>query len=264
MFLGVPVTSNNSENSAAIGGSVGGVIVLLMIIAVLCIVIVCMRRCHEKKKFTLNSIVLYNTTKLNTNVTIEYKVSHNVVKVNAMDNGNTITPGNSDFPITPNPSYGTHNETIDKYGYAQPNDSRGSDVPITINPTYDVPTKPYSKTSEDDYNYVQPNEFVQYSDVEDTIKMDTNPSYGVSIENKATSFIIKITDFDTTKQYDYDYVRDDHLLHNNTATNPTGDMNEDSINSFVDYRNKNHPSYSPSSTIHVTEGEYGVVNQPRS
>ena len=35
----------------------------------------------------------------------------------------------------------------------------GSDVPITTNPSYDVHTKPYSKTSEDEYNYVQPNEF---------------------------------------------------------------------------------------------------------
>ena len=170
-----------------------------------------------------------------------------MAKVNSMDNSSTITPGNSDFPINTNPyaSYSTHNETIDKYGYAQPNDPRGPDVP---NPSYDVPTKLYSKTSEDDYYYVQP-----------------NPSYEVSTEDKATSFIAKVKDFDTTGQYDYDYVRDDHhLLHHNTATNTTGDMNEDSINSFVDQRNKNHSSDSPSSTIHVTGGEYGVVNQPRS
>ena len=150
MFLDVPITSNDSENSAIIGGSVGGVIVLLlMITVVLCTVIVCVRRSHEKGRFTLNNKVFYNTTKLNANVTIEY------------------------------------------------------------NPSYDVPTKPYSKTSEYDYDYVQPNELVQHSDLEDTIKMETNPSYGVSTE----------------KQHDYDYVRDDHhLLHHNTATNIKGNI----------------------------------------
>ena len=250
MFLGVPVTSNDSENSAVIGGAVGAVIVLLIVTAVLCIVIVCIRKSHEKGKFTLNDKVLYNTTKLNTNVTIEYNPSYDVAKVNTMDNGSTITTGNSDFPITPNPSYCTHNETPNKYGNRQSNDPRGSDVPITINPSYNVHTKPCSKASEYDYDYVQPNELIQHSDLEDTIKMDTNPSYGVSTE----------------KQYDYDYVSDDHLLHHNTATNINGDMNEDNIQIHpnVDQRKKTHSPYSSSSAMHGNEGEYGVVNQPRS
>ena len=252
VFLDVPIALNDSENSAIIGGSVGGVIVLLlMITAVLCIVIVCVRRSHEKGKFTLNDKVLYNTTKLNTNVTIEYNPSYDVAKVNAMDNGSTITPGNSDFPITPNPSYSTHNETTNKYSNGQHNDPGGSDVPITINPSYNVHTKPYNKASEYDYDYVQPNELVQHSDLEDTIKMDTNPSYGVSTE----------------KQHDYDYVSDDHhLLHHNTATNINGDMNEDNIqiHPIVDQRNKTHLPYSSSSAMHGNEGEYGVVNQPSS
>ena len=250
MFLGVPITSSDSENRAVIGAAVGGVILLLMITAVLCIVIVYVRRSHEKGKFTLNDKVLYNTTKLNTNVTIEYNASYDVAKVNAMDNGSTITTGNSDFPITPNPSYSTHNETTNN-GNGKSNDPGGSDVPITTNPSYNVHTKPYSKASEYDYDYVQPNGLIQHSDLEDTIKMDTNPSYGASTE----------------KQYDYDYVCDDHhLLHCNTATNVNSEMDEDSkqSNPIVDQRKKNHSSNSPSNAIHVTKDEYGVVNQPRS
>ena len=33
------------------------------------------------------------------------------------------------------------------------------DVPITTNPSYNVHTKPYSKTSEDEYNHVHCNKF---------------------------------------------------------------------------------------------------------
>ena len=38
----------------------------------------------------------------------------------------------------------------------------GSDVPVTTNPSYNVHTKPYSKTSEDEYNYVKPNDVDGY------------------------------------------------------------------------------------------------------
>ena len=238
MFLGVPIASNDSENSAITGGAVGGVILLLMIFVVVCIVIVCMRRSHVKQKLTLNDKALCNTAKLNTNVTIEYNPLYDV-----MNDGSSITP---DFHITPNPSYNIHIKTP---CYRQHNNPGGSDVPITINPSYNVHTKPYSKASEYDYDYIQPNEFIQHSDLEDTIRMETNPSYGVSTE----------------KQYDYDYVSDDHLLHHNTATNINGEMDEDNIQIHpnVDQRKKARSPYSSSSAMHGNEGEYGVVNQLR-
>ena len=185
-----------------------------MITVALCIVILCMRRCHRERGNKIAS----NTTKLNTDVTIDNNPSYDVTKANTLDHSySTINPG-------------------------------GSDAPITINSSYDVPTKPYSKASEDDYNYVQPNEFVQHSNLEDTIKMDTNPSYGVSTgEDRETAFSTTVTNSDTTKQYDYDYVHDDHLLHHNTPANTTGDVKGDN--------NSPNP---------VDEVEYGVVNQPRS
>ena len=83
---------------------------------------------YVKQKFTLNDKVLCNTTKLNTNVTIEYYPSYDVAKVNAMDNGSTITP---DFPIAPNSSYNIHTKMP---CYRQHYGPGGSDVPITINP----------------------------------------------------------------------------------------------------------------------------------
>ena len=57
------------------------------------------------------------------------------------------------------------------------------DVPISTNPSYSVPAKPYSKTSKDEHNYEQPDEFNQYSGLEVTVTMDVNPSYGISTAN---------------------------------------------------------------------------------
>ena len=111
-------SDNSSDSVAIIGGAVVGVVLLLMIIVVLCIVVLCMRRSHRKK----GSHVVNNTTKINTNVTIENNPSYDITKANTVDHSyETINPG-------------------------------GSDVPITTNPSYNFHTKPYSKTSEDDYN----------------------------------------------------------------------------------------------------------------
>ena len=61
--------NNSSDGCVIISGVAGGIILfLLMIIVVLCIVILCMRRSRRKK----GSNVVDNTTKLNTNVTIDH------------------------------------------------------------------------------------------------------------------------------------------------------------------------------------------------
>ena len=236
VLLDVPISSNSgssSDSSAIIGGAVGGVILLLMITIVLCIVILCMRRCHRKGTFPADDRSSNITTKLNENVAIENNPSYDVIKANTVGSlYNTIKPGDSD-------------------------------VPITANPSYAVPTKPYSKTSEDEYNYVQPN---QHSGLEDTIKMDTNPSYGVITGDRTTAFSAHSDTKATTKQCDYDYVCDDHLLHHNTATNTTGDVKKD-IPASVDQSNcmeNVHPLCIAGSNQPSNEGEYGVVNQPKS
>ena len=202
-----------------------------MITVVLCIVILCVRRCHRKGTFPVDN----NTTKLNENVAIESNPAYDVTKANTVGSlYSTIKPGDSD-------------------------------VPITANPSYAFPTKPYSKTSEDEYNYVQPN---QHSGLEDaSIKMDINPSYGVTTGDRATAFSAHSADTKaTSKQYDYDYVCDDRLLHHNTGANTTGDVKKD-IPASVDqsnYMENVHPLCIAGSDQPSNEGEYGVVNQPKS
>ena len=166
-----------------------------------------MRKCHRKR----DNKIAYNIANINTDVTIENNPLYDVIELD--HSYSTINPG-------------------------------GSDVPITVNPSYNVPTKPYSKTSEDDYNYLQ---LIQHSNLEDTIKMDTNPSHRVTGKERETAFSTIVTNSDTAKQYNFDYVHDDHLLHHNTLANATGDVKGDN----------NNPNP-------VDEVVYGVVNQPRS
>ena len=155
MIDDIPVSNNNGSSSntnAIIGGVVGGAILLLMIILLMCIVIVCVRRCDvspvDDKEFN-------QTTKINTDVNIEDNPAHDVTKASSEDYID-IKPGDSDIPMTTNPSYG-------------------------------VPAKLCRKPSEDEYGYVQPNEFIQHTGLESTIKMDTNPSYGIHTANNGLS-----------------------------------------------------------------------------
>ena len=203
----VPISNDNSSSSDSgviIGGVVGGVILLLMITVVLCIVILCMSRCHRKGTFPVdNKLFFNNTTKLNENVTIDNNPAYDVTKANTVGSlYSTIKPGDSD-------------------------------VPITANPSYNVPTKLYSKAASED-------EYLQLNQHSNTIKMDTNPSYGVTIAGEVSAHS------DTkamTKQCDYDYVCEDRLLHQIAAASTTGEAKKD-IPASVDqsqYMENVHP-----------------------
>ena len=116
---------------------------LVITTVVLCIVILSIKRCYKKKASSVDNQVSYSTAKLNTDVTTVHNLSYDVIK---MDNSTT------------------------KQG-----DSDG------INPYYSIPiNKAYSKPREDECDYAQPSQFVQHSDLMEAVKMDTNPSYGVS------------------------------------------------------------------------------------
>ena len=196
----VPISSGSSSNtSAIIGGAVGGAILLLIIIVLMCIVILCMRRSHRKAlTFPLDNKVHSK----NANISMEKNPTCDVTTVNTMEHlYNTIKPGDSGIPITANPSYG-------------------------------VPTKP-SKASECKSDYVQPNECNEYLDLEDNIKMDTNPSYGVTTGDRTTASKPKAHQSShnaATKDYDYAYVHDDRLLHHNkTITDSNKDCKQISV-----------------------------------
>ena len=201
-FAGAPTSNNDGDGSdiiPIIGGAVGGVILLLMITVVLCIVILCMRRSYRKKKLSTDDKDFAN---LNNDVKLDHNPSYVVTTPDTVAYS-TVKPRDSSVSITSNPSY-----------Y----------IPLTSNPSYNVHTKPYS---EDEYNYVQPNEYNQHSE---SVEMDTNPSYEVG-KDRTTRTVLNATNTKaghsshatTTEEYDYAYPQDDHLLHHNTTANTTDD-----------------------------------------
>ena len=238
-----PVSSGSSTNtSAIIGGAVGGVILLLIIIVLMCIVILCMKRSYRKATFPLDNKVHSK----NANVSIEKNPAYiyDVTTVNTIDRSySTIKSGDSDIPITTNPSYAAL-------------------------------TKPYSKASEDECNYAKPNynECNEHLDLKDSTKMETNPSYGVTTGDRTTASKPKVHQSShnaTTKDYDYAYVHDDHLLHHNKATSTIEDSMKDckqipiSIDQSL-YMDDVHQFCGANNVQTSNESEYGVVNQPKS
>ena len=192
-----------------------------------------MRRYHRKGTVPTDNQVFYNRTKLNENVTIDNNPAYDVTKANTVGSlYSTIKPGDSD-------------------------------VPLTANPSYAVPTKPYSKAASEN-EYLQLN---QHSNLEVTIKTDTNPSYGVTTGGDgATGFSAHSNTKAATKQDDYDYVCEDRLLHLNKTASTTGEAKRD-IPASVDqsqYMENVHPVSIADNTQPSSDGEYGVVNQPIS
>ena len=140
--------------------------------------------------------------------------------------------------------------------------------------TNSVPTMPYNKTTEDKYNNIQLNECIQHSELKETVEMDTNLLYGVSIEDGAVAFNTKVTDSDIrahqlSQQHDYDYVHDESgELHHNTTTATSGDV-EDNLqyHTTVDQSHETkavvHSPYLPPTAKQTGESEYGIINQPQ-
>ena len=158
-----------------------------------------------------------------------------------------------------NKSHGVAKEEATKYLYSTTNS---------------VPTMPYSKTSEDKYDNIQLNECIQHSELKETVEMDINPSYGVSIEDKAVAFNTTVTDSDMSahqlsQQYDCDYVHDESdELHHNTTTATLRDV-EDNLwyHITVDQSHETkavvHSPYLPPIAKQTDESEYSVINQPQ-
>ena len=223
MYVAISNNSgNSSDSSSIIGGTVGAVI---MTIIVLCIAILCKRRPHGTESPHAYDQVFYDTTKLNSYVSIEHKPSYNV----------------------------TENE-IGEYLYSTINED--SNVPNTTTSPYPVPAMPSSKTSED--KTVRANEFIQHSDVEGTVKMDTNHEISTG-EDRAT-----VTDFDTTayqslQQYDHDDIHDDPA--HNMATDTIADVKDTvQIHNIADQRHHSEIN----STMAKSTGEGEHVNQLQS
>ena len=212
----VPVISskNDSDSIAIIGGAVGGVILLLMITVVLCIVIVCVRRCHRKGTFVVNEKTSYhNTTTLNTDVTTENHPLYDMIKSATMDSSTVKLDLDVLSFTTPNPS----ENILTKPCIKTSEDARSNEfiqhletIKMQTNPSYWANTnKTVIKMSSN------PSYGINTGNLDKTVKMDSNPSYGINTGEGTTASYTSVTNSD---DHDYDYVNDDHFLHEDTAT----------------------------------------------
>ena len=180
-----------------------------------------MKNPHKRKKAPSFVKASFSTTKLHNNNASEHDTSYNIIEVTS----STIKRGDL------------------------------ADVSFTVNPSYGIPVKPYyrSKPSEDEYSYVQPDEFNQHSDLDGSIKMQSNPSYGVCIigDGLNNSVIIEacqslhVEDDATVTEYDYAYAHNNHLLcqtteeNSNSLKSVAGDGKEES-HANVDQSDNNY------------------------
>ena len=222
------VASGGSASSGvavvAIGGAVGGVVMFLLLI-VLCVVVLFVRWSHKKQAYSIDKDRVDDEP--STSAVIVPNAVYMTMKPDSRDydyikDDEIVLPYVHDgVKMESNPSYGITGSSTNK---------QDSDVIIHPNPSYGV-TKATRKTSEDQYGYVQPNEFVHEPPVhhatkDDTVMMEDNPSYGLAgRENKAVSQgsdsevkIIpnpayhSVTNADQNrKTSDYDYVHTDSI-----------------------------------------------------
>ena len=151
----------------------------------------------------------------------------------------TKLSGTAGVNIKHNPSYkATEDETADSL-YSTNNE----DVPITANSVLAVPNKTYDDT-------------VQA--VEETVDMNTNPSYGASTEDRAMAIDSDATAHRLSQQYDYDIHDDSVQLFHNIATDTNGDVEDHvQIHTTLDH------THATNSTKLIDEHKYEVINQPR-
>ena len=142
-----------------------------------------------------------------------------------------------------------------------------SDIPITINPSYAVFANPYSKASEDEDKYAQINN-PEYTELKGTIKMDINPSYGVTTGDRTTAFNTSDTKAHQSSQNtttnENDYAYDDHPLHHSTAACTTKKEDSTQIPDQGLYMENVHLLCTANNVQSCNEGQYDNVNQRKS
>ena len=195
---------------------------VIILIIVLCIVVVYVKWSHKKNTYAFDKSIVHDGPCANTAVTISPNPAYETMKSHSKDSKDydyikddylcIFHPHHDAINMESNPSYGflKGTKSVDS-------DKMVLDVNIEPNPSYDE-AKHKRKTDEDQYGYVEPNQFAPNIPISrtdnNTVKMEDNPSYGLtSRESNTPSQIIgssvKITP--KTKSSDYDYVHTDKI-----------------------------------------------------
>ena len=128
------------------------------------------------------------------------------------------------YNITKLNTNGTNHEAVD---YLHRTIKKDLTAPINTDSSYPIPTAVfYSNGSEGEYDSVLPNE---HSSLNDSVTMDTNPSYGVSrVEDRAKVFSTTAAYYNT-KAHQLSQQNNLAQMPHNTATSTTGNVKENKV-----------------------------------
>ena len=159
------------------------------------------------------------------------------------------------YNITKLNTNGTTHETVNNLHRTIKKDLN---APITT--SYPVPTVSYSNASEGEYDSVLPNGHY------DAVKMDTDPSYGVSrVEDRAKVFSTTAAYYNT-KAHQSSQHDDIVWMPHNTATSTTDDVKVKDVQLHITLDQRHDTTHSHLFAYHTKltgQNNYGVINQPR-
>ena len=242
---------STSVNIIIITGATGGfAILLILIIALLCCAILLRSR---RRIFSMNIEATCITNELNTNNSIELNPLHDVIEPNGVDYS-TIDNHTISYP-----SYNASTEPYDEiseqeYSYIQSYDfvqCLGLDeVKMDANPAYTITErKDCSKTSKEECNHVQLNEFmlydvtepnavdiqskelIQHQDLNGSTKMNVDPAYaGWSTGEENASTFSADADCSKTSKEECNHVQlNEFMLYDVTEPNAVGMQSKELI-----------------------------------
>ena len=226
----------SSGSAAAIGGAVGGTILFVIISILLIMMLWCVRASHKKKAYLIDNNYLKenisSAVELGSNTNTVKKMKEGEVELgHVQTNESTPHPGTDSqatIKMTTNPSYDS---------------TTNVDIKMTTNPSYGSINMPVCTG---DYDYVL-DDSIQHLKISNTpiqhllhcntnpIKMEANPSYGLTVQDTKTN--------KAGIKNDYDYI-DDGLIQHPASCLPV---------------NTDHQA-----AAETKEDDYGVVNQPMS
>ena len=148
---------------------------------------------------------------------------------------------------------GTNYETVDYFHRTIKEDLN---APITTNSYYSISSMSYSNGSEGEYDSVLPNEHY------DAVKMDTDPSYGVSRVEDGAKVFSTTGAYYSTKAHQSSQQNNSTQMHHNTVTSTTGDVKENKVQLHSTH-DTTHSHLIANGTKLTGQNNYGVINQPR-
>ena len=256
---------SDSSIVAAIGGAMGGTILFVIITVLLIIMLWCVWLSHKKKAYHIDDSSLELESKA---ITEKFKENNDDITYNTatiQQKGRQMKT-DSYIPNLANKSLPHHNATLETTIKMDVDSLTGNVNPC--NHDYDFVLDhsiEHPKLNSTPTQYLS----LYHTDSDATIRMDSNPSYGLAMQNTNTSNAVVVNE--------YDFIDDgsiDNPLHHETVssnhrkspllTTKKGMRSAQMVGQNPITTKLQYYSVTTEPSVDVDNTEYGVVNQPKS